>query len=274
MSDYRLFAFDLDGTLLTSGKEITDRTCAVLQKAHEKGILLVPSTGRFFDGLPTVVRELPFIRYAITINGAVVYDRGEGRELSRTMIPWERAIDVYRFLDDYDLIYDCYDTNGGFMTRAMQERAADYAPNDYYLERIFTWRKPVEDLKAFLTEQEKDVAKIQMFFRDMDLREQLLHELPERFPDLAVATSISNNIEINHAQATKGVALTNMAAALNIPVEATVAFGDDLNDLSMLEAAGCAVAMGNAKEEVKRVADIITKDNDHDGVVCAMEELF
>lgn len=274
MSDYRLFAFDLDGTLLTSEKEITDRTRAVLQEAHEKGILLVPSTGRFFDGLPTVVRELPFIRYAITINGAVVYDRGEERELSRTMIPWERAIDVYRFLDDYDLIYDCYDTNGGFMTRAMQERAADYAPNDYYLERIFTWRKPVEDLKAFLTEQEKDVAKIQMFFRDMDLREQLLHELPERFPDLAVATSISNNIEINHAQATKGVALTNMAAALNIPVEATVAFGDDLNDLSMLEAAGCAVAMGNAKEEVKRVADIITKDNDHDGVVCAMEELF
>ena len=80
MSDYRLFTFDLDGTLLTSEKEITDRTRAVLQAAHEKGILLVPSTGRFFDGLPTVVRELPFIRYAITINGeatdsiAVLFD--------------------------------------------------------------------------------------------------------------------------------------------------------------------------------------------------------
>lgn len=274
MRTYRLIAFDLDGTLLTSDKQLTDKTRTALQAAHEKGILLVPSTGRFFDGMPTVVRGLPFIRYAITINGAVVYDREEGRELSRTMIPWERAIDVYRFLDDYDLIYDCYDTNGGFMTRSMQERAADYAPNDYYLERIFTWRKPVEDLKAFLTEQEKDVAKIQMFFRNMDLRDQLLHELPEHFPDLAVATSISNNIEINHAQATKGVALTKMAAALNIPIEATVAFGDDLNDLSMLEAAGCAVAMGNAKEGVKRVADIITEDNDHEGVACAMEELF
>ena len=95
MSDYRLFAFDLDGTLLTSEKEITDRTRAVLQKAHEKGILLVPSTGRFFEGLPTVVRELPFIRYAITINGAVVYDREEGRELSRTMI---RPCLPYHFL--------------------------------------------------------------------------------------------------------------------------------------------------------------------------------
>lgn len=266
MRTYRLIAFDLDGTLLTSDKQLTDKTRTVLQAAHEKGILLVPSTGRFFDGMPTVVRELPFVRYAITINGAVVYDRAEGRELSRTMIPWQRATDVYRFLDDYDLIYDCYDTNGGFMSRGMQEVAPDYAPNEYYLERIYTWRKPVDDLKTFLAEQKKDIAKIQMFFRDMDLRAHLLRELPQRFPDLAVATSISNNIEINHAHATKGVALKNMAAALHIPIEETAAFGDDLNDLSMLKAAGCAVAMGNAKDEVKAVADLITDDNDHDGV--------
>ena len=273
MSTYRLIAFDLDGTLLTSDKMISERTSRALQSAHERGVLLVPSTGRFFDGMPSVVKELPFIRYAITINGAVVYDRAEGRELSRTMIPYARAAEVYAFLDDYDLIYDCYDVNGGYMTRAMQEKAPDYAPNEYYLERIYTWRKPVDDLKTFLAEQKKDVAKLQMFFRDMELREKLLRELPKHFPDLAVATSISNNIEVNHALATKGVALKNMAEALNIPIEATIAFGDDLNDSSMLEAAGLSVAMGNAKDEVKAIADIVTDDNDHDGVARVIEEL-
>ena len=80
----------------------------------------------------------------------------------------------------------------------------------------------------------------------------MLRSLPEEFPDLVVSTAIVNNIEINSREATKGIALQKLAAHLGIPVEETMAFGDDLNDITMLKAAGTGVAMGNAAEEVKR----------------------
>lgn len=66
----RLIAFDLDGTLLNSDKILTQRNKAALERAAEKGILIVPTTGRLFKGMPAEIRQFPFLRYAITINGA------------------------------------------------------------------------------------------------------------------------------------------------------------------------------------------------------------
>ena len=70
----RLIAFDLDGTLLRNDKTVSERTMKALQRAADQGIYLVPSTGRIFDAMPEVVRNMPFVRYAITVNGAAVYD--------------------------------------------------------------------------------------------------------------------------------------------------------------------------------------------------------
>jgi Cof subfamily protein (haloacid dehalogenase superfamily) len=135
-------------------------------------------------------------------------------------------------------------------------------------------RTPVPELKAFLKERASGVQKIQIFFRDMELREKMLKLLPEEFPDLVVTTSIINNIEINSREATKGNALKKLAEYLEIPLESTVAFGDDTNDISMLREAGIGVAMGNSDKTVKQVADCITDDCDNDGVAHAINHFL
>jgi Cof subfamily protein (haloacid dehalogenase superfamily) len=108
----------------------------------------------------------------------------------------------------------------------------------------------------------------------MDLRAEALRTLPQAFPDLVVTTSIVNNIEINSREATKGNALKKLAAYLGIPLNETMAFGDDRNDITMLQAAGVGVAMGNAGEEVKRAADYVTDDCNSSGVAHAMKHFL
>ena len=118
MEPVKLLALDLDGTLLNAQKELTPRTRDALYAAAEAGVEVVPTTGRFFTGMPEVIQKLPFLHYAITINGAQVYDRETDTALVREEIPLDTALEVMRLLDDHDVIYDCYRNNWGWMTQA------------------------------------------------------------------------------------------------------------------------------------------------------------
>ena len=272
--DIRLIAFDLDGTLLTTDKVLTPENEAALRAAAEAGTILVPATGRFYGGMPEALRALPYIRYAITINGALVYDAAEDRAVFRAEIPWRRAVELMTYLDTLPVIYDCYMDNWGWMTRAHYDQAERYAPHRHSLEMLKTLRTPVPELKAHLEQVGHDVQKIMMFFRDPALRIASLRELAERFPDLAVSSSIPRNLEINSLEAQKGPALLRLAARLGIAPEQTMAFGDDLNDVSMLRAAGIGVAMGNACPEAKAAAALVTASCDENGVAQALDRLL
>ena len=272
--DIRLIALDLDGTLLNSAKELTPRSRAALAAAAEAGIEIVPSTGRFYGGIPEAVRALPFVRYTITINGAQVYDARGGCAIFSADIPLEESLDIMAFLDPLPVIYDCYQDNWGWMSAGMQERAADFAPDGHYLDMIRRLRTGVPELKAFLRDRGRGVQKIQLFTRDMPLRERLLEEIGSRYPALAVSSSVANNIEINHERANKGEALLFLAGRLGLDRRQTMAFGDGSNDLRMLEAAGTGVAMGNARPEVLAAADLIAPDCDSEGVAAVIEELL
>ena len=102
----------------------------------------------------------------------------------------------------------------------------------------------------------------------------MLRELPERYPTLAVTSSVPFNIEINSALSTKGRALERLCEMLGIDPADTVAFGDGSNDISLLRAAGCGVAMENAEPAVKAAADRVTGTNDDSGVAMVLEEFF
>ena len=119
MNSVKLLALDLDGTLLNSQKELTPRTRDALYAAAEAGVEIVPTTGRFFTGMPEVIQKLPFLHYAITINGAQVYDIRAEKAVSRAEIPLETALRVLEYLDGFPVIYDCYQDNWGWMTRSM-----------------------------------------------------------------------------------------------------------------------------------------------------------
>lgn len=281
MNDIRIIALDLDGTLLDSEKRLSEVNRAALARAAEKGVLIVPTTGRFFGMMPPAVRDLPFVRYAITINGAQVYDRETDTAIVRDEIPLDMALGVMEVLDRFDVIYDCYRQNWGWMTAALQEKAADYATNEHYLKMVREFRKPVPELKAHLkaTANDGDVQKIMLFARNTqvsDLSSQVLDairlELAARFPEIKVTSSTWNNIELNIRTAHKGNALKRFAEHLGLGLANCMAFGDGMNDFTMVEAAGLGVAMANAEPEVKRVAKWIAPSNDDDGVAAGLEE--
>ena len=271
--DIKLILLDLDGTLLNSDKALSDVNRRALEGAAAQGVHIVPASGRVWGGMPEAVRSLPFVPYAVGANGAQVYDVTANQVIHRAEIPLDLAQKVYDYLDTLPVIYDCYLDGNGYIDRRHYERIDEFITVPAINRMAKTIRQPVEDFRGFITAQGRSLQKMQMFFRDsdMDRREQELTALARMFPQLAVTSSIYNNIEMNIQTATKGEALVFLARHLGIAVQDTMAFGDKSNDLSMIRAAGLGVAMGNADGDLLAAADYITDTNDRNGVAQALE---
>ena len=270
----KLIAFDLDGTLLDSRKGLSPRTRRALIAAGQAGCLLVPATGRIPAGLPEPLRALPGLRWGILCNGAELYDFDTAAIAAREEIPLETALAVLDEAEALGLPYDCYQNNWGYMTAAMQARAADFVPDPGILDLVRRLRRPVPELRAFLREKGEGLQKLQLYYTDPAQRQQQLRELAARYPTLAVTSSLPFNIELNSVDAHKGRALLRLCALLGIDPAEALAFGDGGNDLTLLQAAGCGVAMANASPAVLAAADRITASNDEDGVALVLEEFF
>lgn len=276
----RIIALDLDGTLLDSRKRLSDANRSALEEAAAKGILIVPTTGRFFGMMPQAIRDLPFVHYAITINGAQVYDRETGTAIVKDEIPIDMALELMRLLDNYDVIYDCYRSNWGWMTESLQAKAADYATDAHYLKMIREFRNPVADLKEHLSRTATDgnVQKVMLFARNEPAGEAvtnaIIKAVSEQFPDIKVTASTWNNLEFNIATAHKGNALKRFAEHLGLTLDNCMALGDGMNDLTMIQAAGLGVAMANAHPRVLAAADRVTLSNDEDGVAHAIRSML
>ena len=266
----KLILLDLDGTLLTSGKQISPANYAALERCTAAGIHIVPSTGRFYGGMPQVARNLPFVRYIVAVNGAQVYDAREDRVLRREEIFPEDALRVYEELDKLPVIYDCFLDGWGYMDERMYARIDEFIADPRVNKMVKELRRAVPDFKGFVAREGRPLQKLQMFFADMGRREQELERLPRLFPELSVSSSIPNNIEINAKNANKGEALRFLCRHLGLDVSESMSFGDSSNDLSMIVAAGVGVAMANAEQSLLDAADYVTDTNDNDGVAKAI----
>lgn len=271
---YRLIAFDLDGTILDNDKNLPPENIEALRRAHEKGVYIVPATGRTFPGMPEELRSLPFIRYCITVNGACIYDREADRVLHRAEISNARALEIMELMDGIDALYDCYQDNRGLMSRRFYEKLPQYTTDPAVLKHVLRLRNPVDDLKTHLRQNGRNVQKIQMHFKDPDLRLRQLELLPSVLRDMAVTSSIYNNIEINCLEANKGDALLKLCGLLGIKPEESIALGDGSNDISMLRAAGMGIAMGNAELSVKQAADSVALSNQELGFAKTIDALM
>ena len=271
MKDIKLIAFDLDGTMLNDKKELTEENRQALLAAAEKGIHIVPATGRLPMALPSCFQDLP-IHYGIFINGAEVTDLQTGASLGQSLIPWEQAIEVYEYAEQFPIIYDCYMDNKAYMSQAFRYRIPEFALNAHYLKMMWELRTTVPELKAYLAQRKQGVQKLQFYFRkdQNDLREKLLANW--KIPGIEVSTSVPNNLELNNAAGTKGYALKMLADYLGIPIEQTMAFGDGSNDISMLSMAGVGVAMEDHSPYLDEVADYITGSCNESGVAQAIRK--
>ena len=265
----RLIAFDLDGTLLDDRKNLPPENLDALQAAAAAGVMLVPATGRILKGLPDGFVNPGLFRYFIFANGAEIYDLQEERCLHRAGIEPALAAEVCRYMDALPVLYDCYRDGMGYMTAWMYEQAPDYfGPEPEILKLVKSLRRPVPELKEDILRVNRPLEKLQMYFRpeNMDERERQLKALPERFPALKASSSLKNNIEINSVSAGKGRALRRLCELLALRPKESAAFGDGLNDIEMLEAAGIGCAMANAGAAVRAAADRIVESNNDAGV--------
>lgn len=267
----KLIAFDLDGTFLDPKKNIHPDNIKALKAAAEKGVVIVPATGRIVGGVPQQIRELPFIRYYVTVNGAFVYDAVEDKAVARAEIPLEDALSLLRYEDSLGISYDCYQDGWGYMSADMYDRAGEYVTDPGILKLVLTLRTKVPELKEYLRQKGESVQKLQLYFTDMQERARQFETLPGMFPDMAFTTSVPFNIEINSSAATKGQGLAALCGLLGIKAEEVLAFGDDRNDADMIRFAGVGVAMENAIEELRAAADWVTASNSEAGVARGIE---
>ena len=267
----KMILLDLDGTLLNSGKQLSSGNRAALEQAAARGVHIVPSTGRFYAGMPQVVRELPFVRYVVTINGAQVYDAAEDRVLRRAEIPAADADRLFQRMEELPVLYDCFIDGWGCMDRRHYEQVERFVTDPVVRRLILELRRPVDDLRGWVQRTGVSVQKTQMFFRDTAYRDREMARFIQDFPDMSVTSSVPFNIEINARNASKGEGLRFLCRHLGIAPEESMACGDGSNDLSMLQAAGVGVAMANADPLLLAAAKYVTDTNDNDGVAKAVE---
>ncbi len=273
MNEIKIIALDLDGTLLNSQKELTERNRAALSAAAERGIEIVPTTGRFYGAVPEEIRCLPFLHYAITINGAQVQRLSDGAVLYRAEMPRTQVVELMDELDRWPVAYDCYCDNSAYITASVQAKIEDYTADVHYQRMVRQLRRGVPELKAWVQGQSRDIQKVQFFTEETEVKARLMKELPQKFPDFIITSAIPSNVEINQHSANKGEALLALAHHLGCTAEQVMAFGDGFNDVTMIRAAGTGVAMGNAFAPVKVLADLVAEDCDHDGVAKVIEML-
>ena len=262
--EIKLLAVDMDETVVNSRHQMTEQTKLALELAIQKGILVVPVTGRCLEGLPAKIRRMDGVEYFITSNGAKAYDFKEQRILYRRLIPNQTACAILKKCQEEEIgiaIHQegkCYDNS--FLQAAYR-----------YVAYHFKAHRVQKDLYEWVRENEKPVEKIQVFSKD-EKKLLVLQEMLERFVTLEMAVSTSGYIEITQAEANKGKALEALCDSLGISLLQVMAIGDNANDFSMLERVGFPVAMGNAKEELKQIAKTVTTSNDEDGVAKAIYE--
>ena len=271
MSNIKMIALDLDGTTLTSEKIITPRTQKALRAAMEKGINVVIATGRVFAALPEEILNEEGIEYAVTSNGAVVTRLADNEDIYNNCIDVEAAERVIAELRKIPYMKEIFVGKKAYVEKEIYENLADWGMTGYSAHYILTTRLPYEGVLDLMEENKDKIENVNVNFTDMELKMKTWKEF-DKIPGVTITSSLARNIEIGGATTSKANALAALAEKLGIKEDEIMACGDSHNDKKMLEMAGIAVAMGNADDEVKQVADFITEDCDHDGVAIAVEK--
>ena len=267
----RLIAVDLDGTLMNRKKEITPRTRAVIKEATKAGILVMPATGRPVTGFPDVLEAIPDCRYALTSNGALVYDLQEKCPIYEDLISVENTLTILDFTKQYDLMVDIYVHGNGYSEKRNLANLAHFSFAEGMQEYVLRTRIPVDDIREFAVRENVPVEKLVLFFHDVGFKPEM-ERLLEQFPFIRTTDAVPNNLELNNSTANKGDSLLRFGAQLGIAREEIMAIGDGRNDRDMIVAAGLGVAMANACDVLKEAADVETLSNDEDGVAAAIEK--
>lgn len=269
--DIRMIVMDLDGTLLDSRKQLSSKVKSILRDCADRGIHVVLASGRARCGVMPLVKELSVVRYVLTTNGGGVWDLKQNQSIYSRHLDKGVVLELIDKVSPYPVMYDVYVDGIGKSETRFLNHLEDYGVRGSIRQLVLDTRELVPGIRQYVEDGARPIEKMNLFFAEEALRQQIRKLLMED-NRIAVTSSLENNLEINAWGTDKGDGLFHLAEHLKVPREKIMAFGDGENDIAMLKFAGMGVAMANASEDVKRAADAVTKSNDEDGVVFAIEK--
>lgn len=268
----RMLFMDLDGTLLDDRKEITAGNRRALEEALHRGHGVVIATGRPLKSAMDQARKLELDKpgcYLIAYNGAMIYDWEKQEQIFARTLDIPTVLEIFDYVNPKGFHLQTYDT-----WQVLVEPKCDNAIVRRYCDLIHMEFRVIGDVHKDLLEEPVKVLIIEP--EDLEAIQKLQKDL-ETAMGGKVDTFFSNPtyLEVVPAGMSKGEAVKMLCAMLDVPVENAVAVGDAANDISMIAMAGTGVAMANATDEVKAIANYITLcDNNHDGIAEVVERFF
>ena len=255
MKKYKMIAIDIDGTLVNEDKIILPETMEAIKKAHENGVEIVIATGRSYPAAKQYYEQFDFDLPLILYNGSCVRRSKSEEVLLNKTFPTHLAQYIFKVINDQNAVC-CFWKNDKLYFNINNEYA-------YYYEKI-TGIKPyfIDDYANV------DLSEINKFiwFNLPDKHEEVKNVFLSKIEGINYFTSQKHMLEIVPLGISKGDSLKSLSEKLGIDKDEVIAVGDDENDISMIKFAGLGVAMQNAKENVKNVADYITDSNQKNGV--------
>lgn len=252
----KLFAFDIDGTLLNSKKEALDSTREALHSLRQQGHLVTVATGRSRHLAQDIIRDLEFTNYVVC-NGAGAFLDHE--QIYKNLLDKEEITRLTKVMDEKEI-----DT--AFVGLDESRRYSNYDMNK--MERVMaSFGSTVPDFAPDYHEEEDVYQCLTYFSKDLE------QQVSRKFPEFRFIRWHEDCMDVLPKNGSKAATLSFMAQRLGIDQEDVIAFGDGENDIEMLEMAGVGVAMGNAIPEIQQSANMVTNSNDQDGIWKALKEL-
>lgn len=279
----RIVFSDLDGTLLDTKKRVPARTLAVLDELARRGVEFVPCSGRSASGLPPELLASPAVHYAVCANGATICrirsaaaalgEAPDAEMLHSELMSRGDALALYDWMDGRDVIFDVFGDDTVYESRSCYERIEEFGLDPNFIPQMRKMRTPVDEPIPDVIRRAGRLERCTVMWKDPADRQRAIDFVESR-PSLAWVSSMPTNVEVSSTRASKGAGLTWLCEHLGIPVSEAVAFGDSLNDASMLKVAGDGVAMANSTPDAFAVADHTCEDNDTPGVALYLERLL
>ncbi|MDR6554059.1 hydroxymethylpyrimidine pyrophosphatase-like HAD family hydrolase [Paenibacillus qinlingensis] len=235
MGKYKLIALDMDGTLLNEDKKISAENQAAIREASSQGKVVIMSTGRGAISAMPYIKELGLTTPLVVVNGSEVWASPD-RLLKRTLVPIETIRDLHQLAVAHDCWWWAYSVAGVF-------------------------NRESEGLHL----DEHEWLKFG-YFTDNAEKLQRIREVVASWGTLEITNSHPSNLEMNPLGVTKASGVETVCDFLGISMSEVIAMGDSENDIAMIREAGLGIAMGNAQDEVKRIADMTTVTNDEHAV--------
>lgn len=258
----RLIVLDLDGTILTSGNALTERTVGAVKACLERGMAVSIATGRVFPSVLPFAKELGLSDPLITANGAEIRNPADGTRLYYQPMERRVALEVLAFFREKGWYVQSYHYDRLFV-EAADERARSYGRMTFLEpevvgERLYTMTAEPVKLLSIASSPEEAVS--------------VRKAVQERFGGTVYA-AVSNRlfVDMAHPGVSKARGLEILMEKKGIVAGETLVVGDSENDLPLFERAGFSVAMGNSRPDIRDRAGAVTLSNDEDGAALALE---